>query len=252
VPQSPGGHNERVRPPLTRMPRALVVTAAVCALALSACSSGKDDKGGSSSGSSSPSPSSTVKVPDNLKLTDQGSNLSFGDPANVIFEPSKGRGSVLRLVVKRVQQGTLKDFKGFILDDAYKRRASYFYAIVRVRNVGDSNVGGTPVPLWGVNEANVLLPPVNFTTSFQKCPSKPLPRHFGPGKSLKTCLVYLAPRHGRLKGVSYRPSQEFNPITWTGTIQEPAPPKKAEKKKAEKKKQAKKQAKQKQEKKKGQ
>ena len=65
-----------------------------------------------------------------------------------------------------------------------------------------------------------VVRPSHFTTSFQKCPSKPLPRHFGPGKSLQTCLVYLAPRHGKLKGVTYRPSEEFNPITWTGTITE--------------------------------
>jgi hypothetical protein len=154
---------------------------------------------------------------------------------------------VLRLVVRKVQQGTLRDFSGFILDDPYKRRANYYYASVVVKNVGEGNVGGVPVPLWGVNEANVLLPPVNFTTNFAKCPSKPLPSNFGPGAALVTCLVYLAPNHGRLEGVSYRPSQEFNPITWTGTIQKPPPPpkkatkhqakKKAAKKKAAKKKQ---------------
>jgi len=233
-----------VRPPLTRIPRALVATAAVCALALTGCSSGKKDASSSSSGSASPSPSSTVKVPSTVKLTDQGSKLSYGAPANVIYEPSQGRGSVLRLVVRKVQQGSLKDFSGFILDDAYKRRANYYYASVVVKNVGEGNVGGVPVPLWGVNESNVLLPPVNFTTNFAKCPSKPLPHNFGPGSALVTCLVYLAPNHGRLQGVSYRPSQEFNPITWSGTIEKPPPPpkKKAAKKHAAKKKAAKKEA----------
>jgi hypothetical protein len=226
----PAVHNERVRPPLTRSARALVAIAAAAALALTGCSSGSKGSGGSSSsGSASPSPSSTVKVPSGVDLTAQGSKLAFGDSAKVIFEPSKNRGSVLQLTVRKVQQGTLKDFTGFILDDAYKKRASYYYASVDVKNVGQSNVGGVPVPLWGVNDTNTLLPAVNFTTSFKKCPSKPLPRAFGPGASLSTCLVYLAPNHGKLVGVSYRPSQEYNPITWTGTIEKPPPPKKSEK-----------------------
>ncbi len=168
-----------------------------------------------------------------MKLTDQGSKLSFGDSGTVIYEPSKGRGSVLELTVKKVQQGSLADFTGFILDDAYKKKASYFYATVTVKNVGEGDVGGVPVPLWGVNEKNVLLPAVNFTTSFKKCPSKPLPKSFGTGKSFSTCLVYLAPNKGKLEGVSYRPSQEFNPITWTGTIEKPAPPKKKSEKKSD-------------------
>ena len=49
----------------------------------------------------------------------------------MIYEPSKGRGSVLELTVKKVQQGSLADFTGFILDDAYKKKACYFYATVR-------------------------------------------------------------------------------------------------------------------------
>ena len=110
------------------------MTAAACALALTGCSSGQKDDS-SPSGSSSPSPSSTVKVPGDVKLTDQGSKLSFGDPATVIYEPGKGRGTVLKLTVQKVRQGSLKDFTGFILDDAYKRRANYYYANVRVKNV---------------------------------------------------------------------------------------------------------------------
>lgn len=235
------GHNERVRP-LNRIPCVLLASVTVGALALAGCSSGdkgdKGDSGSSSSAEASPSPSSTVKVPEDVKLTDQGSKLSFGESGTVIYEPSKARGTVLKLTVQKVQQGSLKDFTGFILDDAYKRKASYYYATVRVKNVGEGDVGGVPVPLWGVNDANVLLPAVNFTTSFKKCPSRPLPRSFGPGDAVGTCLVYLAPNHGKLESVTYRPSQEFNPITWTGTIQKPAPP--AKKKSPDKSKKSKK------------
>jgi hypothetical protein len=32
------------------------------------------------------------------------------------------------------------------------------------------------------------------------------------------CLVYFVPDHGRLVAVSFRPSQDFQAITWTGRI----------------------------------
>ncbi len=217
----------------------LAAVTAAAALALAGCSSDagtKEAAGGSSasaSASSSPSPSSTVPVPDGTTLTDQGSKLSYGDTGTVIFEPSQGRGTVLRLTVKSVKQGSLDDFKGYILDDSYKQKASYYYATVSVKNVGEGDVGGVGVPLWGVNAANTLLPAVNFTTSFKPCPTKPLPKSFPKGATLSTCLVYLSPDKGKLVSVSYRPSQEFNPITWTGDIATPKPtPTKKPKKKS--------------------
>ena len=217
------------------LPLAAVTTAA--ALALGGCSSegATKDAGSSSSdaasSSASPSPSSTVPVPEGTDLTGQGSKLAFGDTGTVIFEPSEGRGTVLQLTVKGVKQGSLDDFKGFILDDSYKQKASYYYATVSVKNVGEGDVGGVGVPLWGVNSANTLLPAVNFTTSFKPCSSKPLPKSFPKDATLSTCLVYLSPDKGKLESVSYRPSQEFNPITWTGDITTPKPtPKKRTKK----------------------
>jgi hypothetical protein len=212
-------HNVRVPPlsPHALMRAAALVTAA--GLALTACSSGSAESGPSPSVSSaSPSPSTTVSIPPSVKLTPQGSTLSFGDPATVVFEPTKQTGTVLTMTVKSAQQGALSDFKGFILDDPYKKKANYYYVKVLVENAGDGDVGGVPVPLWGVNSQNTLLPAVNFTTDFKKCPSKPLPATFGPGDSLDTCLVYLSPDKGSLDAVSYRPNQEFNPIQWTGQV----------------------------------
>lgn len=233
----------RVPPPRSRL-LALTALTAASALLLGACSS---DSGGSADRSAattsapaettpaSPSASSTVKVPGGVRLTDQGSRLSFGRPATVIFEPAQGRGSVLQLTVRGVRRGTLADFRGFILDDEYKKRADYYYASVTVRNVGTGNVGGVPVPLWGVNATNTLLPAVNFTTTFPKCPSRRLPANFGAGATLNTCLVFLSPNKGSLRAVSYRPSQAFDPVTWTGRITAPTTPKPTAKPKPKKK-----------------
>ena len=220
-------------PPVSRAALSLAVLTTAGALALSGCSS--DSAGGttesgatasvseSAASASSPSPSSTVAVPEGAELTDQGGKLAYGDPATVIYESAQGPGTVLQLTVKSVRKGSLADFKGFILDDAYKQKASYYYANVQVKNLGEGDVGGIGVPLWGVNAANTLLPPVNFTTSFKPCPSQPLPKKFATGASLSTCLVFLSPDRGTLEAVSYRPSQEFNPITWTGDLTTPKP-----------------------------
>ena len=171
-------------PSVSRAALSLAALTTAGALALSGCSS--DSAGGttesgakasvseSAASASSPSPSSTVAVPDGAELTDQGSKLSYGDQGTVIYESAQGPGTVLQLTVKSVRKGSLADFKGFILDDAYKQKASYYYANVLVKNVGEGDVGGIGVPLWGVNAANTLLPPVNFTTSFKPCPSQPL------------------------------------------------------------------------------
>ncbi|HET7385887.1 MAG TPA: hypothetical protein VFJ19_04400 [Nocardioidaceae bacterium] len=207
----------------SRLRKIVLPAAAVLVAALAAgCSGGSSPKAGesgaSASPSSSPSPSSTVSVPPGVDLTAQGTNLNFGDTATVIFEPTENKATVLSLTVKNARQGRLSDFKGFILDDPYKKKATYYYVKVRVKNVGTGDVGGVPVPLWGVNGANTLLPAVNFTSTFKKCTSKPLPKKFAPGDAVDTCLVYLSPKHGSLEAVSYRPSQEFNPIQWTGTV----------------------------------
>ncbi len=214
-------------------------------LGLSACTAGQDSSSEaagetSSPGSSlsesatsrpatvqdTPSASSTVPVPQGTELTEQGTELAFGAPATVIYEPRRNRGTVLAMTVRRVQRGRLADFNGFILDDAYKRTGAYYYATVSVRNVGRGDVGGVPVPLWGVNAKDILLPAVSFTTRFPACPSRPLPAKFPPGASLTTCLVYLSPDRGALRSVSYRPTQEFDPVTWDGPITAATAPKK--------------------------
>lgn len=217
-----------------RGPSRVLAAVAVAALTMSGCS-GDGEPDAVTSASSSPSPSTTVSIPADASLTEQGTELSFGDSGTVLFEPDQNRGTVLDLTVEAAREGSLDDFKGFILDDEYKKQASYYYVDVVVENLGEGDVGGVPVPLWGVNAENTLLPAVNFTTKFPTCPSQQLPDTFGAGDTFETCLVFLSPEHGTLDALSYRPSQEFNPITWTGDIQ---PAEKAEKdKQSDKKKQ---------------
>lgn len=209
---------------------ALIVTAG---LLLSSCSGGAGEE---PSATTSPSPTSTVPVPSGASLTEPGSELAFGEPGTVIFEANQNRGTVLELTVKKVVRGSVKDFSSFILDE-YTRSSTPYYVDVTVTNVGEGDVGGVPVPLWGVDADKTLLPAATFTTNFAKCRSEPLPQRFPADASLDTCLVFLAPEKGTLTGVSFRPTQQFNPIVWTGEIATPAPePKKKQKQKQTKKK----------------
>lgn len=192
---------------------------------------GTTSPGASGSSSAAATPSTGVSLPAGVSLTEQGSDLQFGDTATVEWAPDQNSSAALQLTVTGARQGSLDDFRGFILDDPYKKKASYYYVDVRVKNVGGDDVGGRPVPLWGVNGDNTLLPAVNFTTTFKPCASTPLPEKFGPGQAVSTCLVYLSPEQGTLESVSYRPEQSFDPIEWTGTVEKPAPSKKPQTKK---------------------
>lgn len=221
-------HNVRVSETSYRSPARLTALALAAVLSLAACSGdpgGEGSPSGSPSGSPTVSPTSDVSVPSGVELTAQGSDLSFGDTATVVYEPDQNTGTVLELTVKNARKGTLDDFRGFVLDDPYEKQANYYYVKVSVTNVGEENVGGQPVPLWGVNGENTLLPAVNFTKEFSRCSSAPLPAEFQPGDEVDTCLVYLSPDEGELAAVSFRPDQAFDPIEWTGEVK---PPKKDE------------------------
>ena len=216
------------------------------ALALAGCGGGANEEPaaeGTSGEPTVPSPSPTpsvttdLEVPDGVELTAPGTQLSFGDAATVAFEverPSSaggqakgdrlgadGRrtaGTVLSLRVDSARKGSLKDLKGFRLTDPYQRKANYFYVRVTVRNQGAKRFGDVGVPLWGISGENTLLPPVQFTSAFAKCPTEPLPVGFRPGARFQTCLVFLSPDKGSLEGVSYRPTEDFTPIEWRGKV----------------------------------
>ena len=198
-----------------------VAATTVLGLLLVSCSDGDGVESSDASPSVSPSASSTVGVPEGVSLTDGGAELAFGDSATVVFEPNQRRGTVLELTVDKVAQGSLDDFSGFILDGSAKSSTPY-YVDVSVENLGNGEVGGFAVPLYGVDDSDLLRQAATFTTSFQRCESEPLPERFKGGDTFQSCLVYLVPKRGTLEAVSFRPTQAFDPITWTGDIRKPA------------------------------
>jgi hypothetical protein len=223
-------HNVRVTHAVSRLaPRSAVLRRAVllvvASLALTAC--GGDDKP-TATPSPSPTTTSNVNVPPGVTLTEAGAELEFGEKATVAYEPNAERNSVLEMTVMSAAQGTIADLGSYVLDDRTKASTPY-YVQVSVKNVGDGDVGQTPIPLWAVDDANTLIQASSFTNAFTKCPSTPLPTTFAPNATVEACLVYLVPDQGKLTGVSFRPLQAVAPIVWTGTVEPPAARKKKKK-----------------------
>jgi len=168
-------------------------------------------------------PTGNVNVPSGVELTKAGTDLKFGEKATVAYEPNAQRNTVLEMTVNTATQGTIADLGSYVLDDRTKASTPY-YVNVSVKNVGDGDVGQTPIPLWAVDDSDTLIQASSFTNAFTKCPSTPLPTTFAPNATVTACLVYLVPNHGKLTGLSFRPLQAVAPIVWTGTVSPPATP----------------------------
>ena len=210
------------------------------ALVLSAC--GGSDGGGKAKSSATPSPSGSpsadlptgdVEVPDGVTLTKAGTELAFGQPAVVAYEPNPQRSSVLSMSVDDVVTGRIADFSAYQLDARTKASRPY-YVKVTVKNAGTGDLSRAAVPLLAVDTRNTLIQPSSFNNTFARCPSTPLPDGFTGGKSAALCLVYLVPGGGSLTAMSFRPLQAFEPITWKGTIKPPVIEKKPPAKKKKK------------------
>lgn len=203
----------------------------VPALVLTACGSDADKKP-----TAKPSvdlPTGNVDVPEGVTLTKAGEALSFGATATVAYEPNTARSSVIELTVDSVQAGRISDLAAYQLDDRTKKSRPY-YVRVRLKNVGTGDLSRAPIPLYAVDSRNTLIQSSSFNNTFKRCPSTPLPAGFVGGKAMSGCVAYLVPAGGTLVEMSFRPLQDFEPITWKGTVTPAVIKKKPEKPKKKK------------------
>ncbi len=215
-------HNDRMRP---RLHVRLVGVTAALTLALTACGG---DEPENPNGEADPSATETAEepylpVPEGVELTPQGSELAVGDTATVAFEAPDDSIGALEITVTSLEKANFDLFVGWELTKEIKRTSPYFVR-AKVTNVGETDLGsgkGTrAVPLYAVDGDNRLIESSLFTGSFKPCDGATFPKRFKPGDSVKACMVYLAPDKGELTAASFRPTQEFDPIIWTG---EPVP-----------------------------
>ena len=203
----------------------LTLAALLPAVVLAGCS-GSDDPGADPSAtptvtespSEEPSATPSLDVPDGVELTTQGSALELGDTATVAYEVDQSTVGVLGITVTDMRVTSFKQsFQGWKLDKSLKKATPYFVEAT-FKNKGEADLGGERPPLYIVDGNDTLVESSTFVSDFDACPSKDFPKKFKPGKKVSTCLVYLAPDAGELVAVSFRPAQEYNPITWSGDV----------------------------------
>ena len=159
-------------------------------------------------------------MPDGVELTAQGSGLEVGDTAVVAYEPRQDVVGALNITVTSLVDADFNDFVGWKLTPETRTTNPYFVKVT-VKNVGDTDLGGQGVPLYAVDGNNKLIEASTFQSTFKPCSPESFPKRFKSGDRGKFCLVYLAPDKGELTAVSFRPVEEFDPVTWTGELEKP-------------------------------
>lgn len=209
-------HNDRMFPP-ARLPGRLIGLTLALIVVLTGCGSDENPDGDANDPTASASTEPYLPVPDGVDLTAQGSELAVGDPATVAFELSQDKVGALEITVTSLERASFDLFVGWELTKEIRSTAPYFVR-AKVTNVGDTDLGGVPVPLYIVDGENRLIESSLFTGTFKPCDGASFPKKFQAGDTVRACMVYLAPGDGDLTAASFRPSQEFDPIVWTGDL----------------------------------
>lgn len=234
---------------MTPMGRAAAAAAGVVALAvLAGCSDGSGDEpgAGASSSSASTSPSATptdeeyIQVPDGTDLTEPGTELDFGEPATIAWEPRVDETAILDVTVDRVDRTSFKEsFEGWVITDEMEGQTPLFVRVT-VSNAGEDRLGREPVPLTVVDDNGIhVQPTIAQDETFEPCPGGDLPKKFKPGDETKLCLLYLLDPGRTFTAVAFQPvDAEHRPladaVSWTGKLTPLAEPKDDGGKKGEK------------------
>lgn len=180
--------------------------AAAAVLLLSGCSSSQPETDDDTS------PSPTKVSTSRHGTTSPGSELDIGETAVVRYRADRRHSSRISLTVTKVREGEIKDLTRFNLDTP-ARRSTVYYVSARVRSTGTGDLSRQPITLYGKVSDDLVVPPVEFGTTFGRCDHEPLPEKFGNGDRARVCMVMLAPRHGKILEVHWRPGKP-EPIAW--------------------------------------
>jgi hypothetical protein len=217
---------------------ASILLASVLSLGVLAGCGGDDDSkdDGDDGPTESPSASETVEesylpVPEGVELTDPGSDVAVGESAVIAWQPRQDLVGVLDINVTKLEQTTFEQsFEGWDVKAEEKKKVTPYFVSATVTNEGDTNLSQRLVPLYALDSGNTLVEPTKFTEEFKPCPGGELPKGFSRGDTARVCLVYLIGEGLKLDGVTFRPTADFDAITWSGEIEKLRPPKKTKKK----------------------
>ena len=219
---------------------AALVGVAAGAVALAGCS-GSGPADDEDNPATTPAGSEPTTLEDGT--TAPGTELELGSTATVGYTADRRHDSLIELSVTSVQRGKVKDLEEFDLTGA-ARKSNVYYVQARVKNIGGGDLSGEPLTLYGQVSADLVVPPVEFGSTFERCDSDPLPNDVkeskesqrakeakGPkeaknakkakhakkakkAKKARVCLVILAPDNGKISAVQWRPPGNAAPISW--------------------------------------
>jgi hypothetical protein len=191
-----------------------VVAVVLLSASIGAVTAGCRGDGGAKESAGSP-PSSSIPGIQSLPAAaaTPGTKLTQNTAAKVLFVRNHKRKGLISLAIDSVRTGGPGDLANFILDRQAESSTPY-YVDVTVTNVARGHVGRAPVPLYGVDGHNTLLPPADLMGSFKPCQADRIPRHLRRGRSFSTCLMFLSPRHGKLTAVEFQYASGVEPVTW--------------------------------------
>lgn len=153
-------------------------------------------------------------LPAGVTLTEPGTTLEPGEPASVVLDLGNGAASAVTVEVTKVEEGSMKDFRFFSLDEPAKRSTPY-YVDVAVRNEGPAGLGGTALPVLAHSDANVVYPASELVGRFAPCRRPTVPTKFLPDAEAELCLIYLIPRGEKLETVDLQADADAEPVRWT-------------------------------------
>ena len=195
------------------MTRKFQLMAVAATLALAGCGGGDEGETASSptpastptaTAAETASPAATEAASSSggdAKVTSLGTTLKIGEPAVIDYEDATTKDkSLIEFTPKKIEQGTLDDFKNIDLDEEQKS-ATPFYATISVKNVGDGDLSGASPATYvnGVDDRGQDQNEIIFFGDFERCDSE-APKSLKPGESYEACLVYLIPKGGKLVG----------------------------------------------------
>ncbi|MEJ7689148.1 MAG: hypothetical protein WKF76_01235 [Nocardioidaceae bacterium] len=183
-------------------------TAAVLGvLVLSGCSSSE-----SSDKAPKPTPTTAATTLDNGTTT-PGTVLRIGEVAKVRYSATAKNQSLVALKVTSIRKGKISALDDFNLDAKLKKSNVYFVTVA-VKNIGAGDLSGQPLTLYGKVSAGLVVPPVEFGSTFKPCDAQPLPRGFKKPKRATVCIVMFAPKKGTITTVEFRAADNADPISW--------------------------------------
>jgi hypothetical protein len=207
--------------------RRLVPTLAALLLSLGLLAGCSDDGDGSGSdGAASPGSETSesegpyLPVPDGIELTSPGSDLGVGESGVIAWQPRQDLIGVLDINVTQLVKTSFADsFEGWDVSEEQKKSLTPYFVHATVTNLGETNLSQRMVPLYAVDSGDTLVEPTEFTDDFEACPGGALPRGFFTDDAAEVCMVYLIADGLELSGVTFRPTEQFDAITWTGEIE---------------------------------